>query len=51
MRRGDRRVRRNEPEDFRQGAVRTVRDTRKPIAQVARKLGPNGGTLGNWCVK
>ena len=25
--------------------------TGKPIAQVARELGINEGTLGNWCVK
>ena len=23
----------------------------KPVAQVARDLGINEGTLGNWCVK
>ncbi len=34
--------------DFRQGAVRLVRETGKPIAQVARDLGINEGTLGNW---
>jgi transposase len=38
-------------EDFRQGAVRIVRETEKPIAQVARELGINEGTLCNWCVK
>jgi transposase len=31
--------------------VRIVRETGKPIAQVARELGINEGTLGNWCVK
>jgi len=36
-------------EDFKQGAVRLVRETGKTIAQVARELGINGGTLGNWC--
>ena len=25
--------------------------TGKPIAQVARELGVNEGTLGNWCAK
>jgi transposase len=35
-------------EDFREGAVRLVRETGKPIAQVARELGVNAGTLGNW---
>ena len=33
------------------GAVRMVRETGKPIAQVARELGVNDGTLGNWCVQ
>jgi transposase len=30
------------------GAVRIVRETGKPIAQVARELGLNEGTLGRW---
>ena len=34
--------------DFREGAVRLVGETGKPIAQVARDLGINPGTLGNW---
>ena len=34
--------------DFRDGAVRIVRETGKPIAQVARDLGINDGTLANW---
>jgi transposase len=38
-------------EDFRQGAVRLVMETAKPIAQVARELGVNEGTLGNWVGK
>src|SRR6201985_1297765 len=29
-------------------AVRVARETAKPIAQVARDLGINEGTLGNW---
>jgi transposase len=37
-------------EDFKQGAVQLVFETGKPIAQVARELGINEGTLGNWCV-
>ncbi len=36
---------------FREGAVRIVRETKKPIAQVARDLGINDGTLGNWVKK
>jgi transposase len=38
-------------QDFRQGAVRLVFETGKPIAQVARELGINDGTLGNWCAR
>ena len=37
--------------EFREGAVRIVRETGKPIAQVARDLGINAGTLGNWVAK
>lgn len=38
-------------EDFKQGAVALVVETGKSIAQVARELGVNEGTLGNWCAK
>ena len=41
-------TRRKFDEDFKQGAVRLVRETGKSIAQVARDLGINEGTLGNW---
>ena len=34
--------------EFREGAVRIVRETSKPIAQVAADLGINPGMLGNW---
>ncbi|MGI5149387.1 transposase [Plantactinospora sp. CA-294935] len=34
--------------EFRAGAVRIVRETGKSIAQVARDLGINSGTLANW---
>ena len=33
--------------DFKEGAVRLVRETGRPIAQVAKDLGINEGTLGN----
>lgn len=34
--------------EFREGAIRIVRETGKPIAQVARDLGIHAGTRGNW---
>jgi transposase len=37
--------------EFRQGAVRIVRETGKPVAVVARDLGIHAGTLGNWVAK
>ncbi|MGZ4664725.1 MAG: transposase [Frankiaceae bacterium] len=37
--------------EFREGAVRIVRETGKLVAQVARDLGINEGTLGNWCAR
>ncbi|WP_347346881.1 transposase [Microbacterium sp.] len=42
-------TRRKFDEDFKRGAVQLVFETGKPIAQVARDLGVNEGTLGNWC--
>ena len=41
-------TRRKFDQDFKEGAVRLVRETGKPIAQVARELGIHDGTLGNW---
>ncbi|MFC6881514.1 MULTISPECIES: transposase [Actinomadura] len=43
---GDKR-RRFDPE-FREGAVRIVKESGKPVAQVARDLGINPYTLHNW---
>jgi transposase len=36
--------------EFGEGAVRLVRETGKPVAVIARDLGVNEGTLGNWVV-
>ena len=44
-------TRRQFTDEFREGAVRIVRETGRPIAQVARELGINAGTLGNWVAK
>jgi transposase len=41
-------TRRKFDHDFQEGAVRLVRETGKPVAQVARDLGINSGTLGSW---
>lgn len=43
-----RETRRRFDQDFKDGAVRLVRETGKPIAEVARDLGVKEGTLGNW---
>jgi transposase len=39
-------TRRKSDRDFREGAMRLVRETGKPIAQVARDLGNQLGDLG-----
>ncbi|QHC26411.1 transposase [Streptomyces sp. GS7] len=41
-------IRKRYDAEFRAGAVRIVRETGKPIAQVARDLGVNEGTLATW---
>jgi transposase len=41
-------ARRRFDREFKEGAVRIVRESERPIAQVARELGINEGTLGNW---
>ena len=37
--------------EFGESAVRLVRESGKPIAQIARDLRINEGTLGNWVTK
>jgi transposase len=41
-------TRRRFDQDFKEGAVRIVEETGRPIARVARELGINEGTLANW---
>ncbi|WKK24180.1 transposase [Streptomyces olivoreticuli] len=41
-------IRKRYDAEFRAGAVRIVRETGKPVAQVARDLGINEGTLSTW---
>ncbi len=42
------RLRRNFDREFRDGAVRIVEETGRPVARVARELGVCEGALGNW---
>jgi len=44
-------MRRKYDPEFREGAVTIVRETGKPIVEVARDLGIGAGTLGNWVKK
>ena len=44
-------IRRKYDAEFREGAVTIVRETGKPIVEVARELGIGAGTLGNWVKK
>jgi transposase-like protein len=43
--------RRKYDSEFRDGAVTIVRETGKPIVEVARDLGIGAGTLGSWVKK
>ena len=51
MRRRHARVRRKYDSEFREGAVTIVRETGRPIVEVARDLGIGAGTLGSWVKK
>ncbi len=42
------RSRRRFDREFRDGAVRIVEETGRPVSHVARELGVHEGTLGNW---
>ncbi len=44
-------TRRRYDPDFREGAVGIVRETGKSVAQVARDLGINPGTLASWVAR
>ena len=44
-------IRRQYDPEFKAGAVRIVRETRRPVAEIARELGIGAGTLGNWVRK
>jgi transposase len=41
-------TRRKFDQEFKEGAVRVVRETGRPIVRVADELGINAGTLSNW---
>ncbi len=41
-------MRRKYDPEFKAGAVRIVKETRRPVAEIASELGIGEGTLGNW---
>lgn len=41
-------TRKNFSPEYREEAVKMVLESSRPVAQVARELGLNEGTLGNW---
>ena len=43
--------RRQYEQEFKEGAVRIVRESGKSIAEIARDLDINAGTLGNWIAR
>jgi transposase len=43
--------RRKFDQDFKDGAVRIVLDTGRPVAEIAREMDVHEGTLGNWVAK
>ena len=43
--------RRKFDEDFKDGAVRIVLESGRPVAEIARELDVHEGTLGNWVNK
>lgn len=44
-------IRKHYDPEFREGAMRMVRETGLPIVEVARRLGLNPGTLGTWLMR
>jgi len=44
-------IRKKYDQEFKASAVRIVEESGRPIAQIARDLGVNEGTLGNWVAK
>ena len=43
--------RRKFDQGFKDGAVRIVLDTGRPVAEIAREMDVHEGTLGNWVAK